>query len=142
MSYLQSRLSTYQKWPIGLSQKPAELAEAGLYYTGGLSLIIFISERHIMDIRMILIGKGDEVICFHCNVMLTSWRQGVKPWEKHAISSSKCGFVKLMKGPRYAVEVCEGKPADAAEKSLDTPEPMEEDGKITGQLKNKMNKSF
>jgi hypothetical protein len=83
---------------------------------------------------MILIGKGDEVICFHCNVMLTSWRQGAKPWEKHAISSSTCGFVKLMKGPRYAVEVCEGKPADAAEADPDTPEPMEEDGEITGQL--------
>jgi len=31
---LNSRYETFKTWPKGLSQKPMELAEAGLYYTG------------------------------------------------------------------------------------------------------------
>jgi hypothetical protein len=34
---LGSRYKTFQTWPRGLPQKPMELAEAGLYYTGRLS---------------------------------------------------------------------------------------------------------
>jgi hypothetical protein len=33
---LDSRIRTYKDWPRGLPQKPADLAEAGLYYTGKL----------------------------------------------------------------------------------------------------------
>ena len=30
-----TRLATFEEWPPGLSQKPQEMAEAGLVYLGG-----------------------------------------------------------------------------------------------------------
>lgn len=34
MATVSARLDTLRNWPIGLTQRPEELAEAGFYYTG------------------------------------------------------------------------------------------------------------
>jgi len=83
-STLESRLATYEDWPVAMKQKPAELAEAGFYY----------------------MGKGDQVVCFHCNGGLKNWVEEDVPWEQHARWYSKCSFLRTVKSPEYIESVC------------------------------------
>lgn len=74
-----ARLRTFAEWPINMKQKPAQLAEAGFFYT----------------------GVGDRVKCFSCGGGLKDWDDNDEPWEQHALWMGKCRYVKLMKGDTY-----------------------------------------
>ncbi|QAT90397.1 IAP-3 [Spodoptera exempta nucleopolyhedrovirus] len=75
-----ARLKSFDKlWPQALSQKPQDLAEAGLFYT----------------------GVGDMVVCFHNNCMLHKWNTNDLPWLEHARWFGSCPFVQKMKGPDF-----------------------------------------
>jgi len=76
---LASRLATFDEWPPGLSQRPQEMAEAGLIY----------------------LGLSDQVKCFYCDGGLREWRDGDDPWQEHAGWFPKCGFVRLVRGSQY-----------------------------------------
>lgn len=80
---LESRLATFDNWPKSLKQKPAELAEAGFYYT----------------------GVGDQTLCFYCGGGLKDWEEDDQPWEQHALWFSKCMFVILKKGVDFIEKV-------------------------------------
>uniref|UniRef100_V5GHQ7 Apoptosis inhibitor IAP n=1 Tax=Anoplophora glabripennis TaxID=217634 RepID=V5GHQ7_ANOGL len=80
---VESRLTTFENWPKSLKQKPAELAEAGFYYT----------------------GVGDQTLCFYCGGGLRDWEEDDDPWEQHALWFSKCIFVILKKGVDYIEKV-------------------------------------
>lgn len=69
----ESRLKTFEDWPVQMSQKPEELAEAGFYYT----------------------GRGDRVLCFHCGLGLKDWRCGDDVWTQHAFFYAKCEFYQV-----------------------------------------------
>lgn len=49
-----NRLLSFTEWPRSMKQKPAELADAGFFYT----------------------GKGDQTLCFHCGGGLKDWEVG------------------------------------------------------------------
>lgn len=74
-----SRLRSFDTWPIGLSQKPQEMAEAGFFYT----------------------GKSDKVICYYCNGRLKDWTPEDQPWVVHARFFKFCTHVLVMKGEEY-----------------------------------------
>ncbi|XP_057672920.1 death-associated inhibitor of apoptosis 1-like [Diorhabda carinulata] len=78
-----SRLATFQEWPRSIKQRPANLAEAGFYYT----------------------GAGDQTLCFYCGGGLKDWEENDDPWEQHALWFSKCVYVNLKKGKDYIDEV-------------------------------------
>lgn len=79
---LDARLKTFQTWPPGLSQKPKDLAEAGLYYT----------------------GVSDEVKCFHCDGGLKGWEPNDNPWIEHAKWYPYCRHIILLKGRSFTEE--------------------------------------
>lgn len=81
----ESRFATFQKWPKAIKQRPADLAEAGFYYT----------------------GVGDQTLCFHCGGGLKDWEEDDDPWEQHALWFSKCVFLNLKKGPEFVKKVKE-----------------------------------
>ncbi|XP_023296097.1 death-associated inhibitor of apoptosis 1 [Lucilia cuprina] len=74
-----ARLRTFAEWPRNMKQKPAQLAEAGFFYT----------------------GVGDRVKCFSCGGGLKDWDENDEPWEQHALWMGKCRYVKLIKGDTY-----------------------------------------
>lgn len=74
-----ARLRTFNEWPRNMKQKPAQLAEAGFFYT----------------------GVGDRVKCFSCGGGLKDWDDNDEPWEQHALWMGKCRYVKLVKGDNY-----------------------------------------
>lgn len=80
---LESRLATFENWPKSLKQKPADLAEAGFYYT----------------------GVGDQTLCFHCGGGLKDWEENDDPWEQHALWFSKCIYLNLKKGDKFIEKV-------------------------------------
>ncbi|AER41437.1 Iap-3 [Epinotia aporema granulovirus] len=79
----QVRLLTFKDWPKSIKQKPKQLAEAGLYYT----------------------GRGDMTKCFYCDGGLKDWEENDIPWEQHARWFDKCAYVKLVKGEEYVQKV-------------------------------------
>lgn len=85
----ESRLQSFEDWPVAIKQKPAELAEAGFYY----------------------FGKGDQVVCFHCNGGLKNWLEEDDPWEQHARWFSKCCYLNTHKSLEYIEKVCNKLPA-------------------------------
>lgn len=78
-----ARLRTFAEWPRHMKQKPAQLAEAGFFYT----------------------GVGDRVKCFSCGGGLKDWDENDEPWEQHALWMNKCRYVKLIKGDSYVEAV-------------------------------------
>lgn len=80
---LDTRLETFQKWPKAIKQRPAQLAEAGFFYT----------------------GTGDQTLCFYCGGGLKDWLESDDPWEQHALWFSKCAYVNLKKGPDFIAKV-------------------------------------
>lgn len=87
MTLITDRRLTFDvnKWPIGLKQKPDDLAEAGFYYE----------------------GKGDIVICYHCGLKLNSWISDDEPWEEHVKGNPNCQFTIIMKGFEFISKICE-----------------------------------
>lgn len=79
----ESRLATFHNWPRSMKQRPADLAEAGFYYT----------------------GAGDQTLCFYCGGGLKDWEENDDPWEQHGLWFSKCVFVNLKKGKDFIEEV-------------------------------------
>lgn len=77
------RIKSFEDWPRTIKQKPAQLSDAGFFYT----------------------GKGDRVICFSCGGGLKDWEESDDPWEQHATWYSKCEYLKLMKGDLYVKQV-------------------------------------
>lgn len=76
---LDSRLKSYENWPISLSQKPQDLSKAGFYYT----------------------GLGDEVKCYHCNGTINMWEKGKDPLKEHIKRFPDCHYINLLKGSEY-----------------------------------------
>lgn len=80
------RLLSFENWPVGIKQRPKELAEAGFFYT----------------------GQGDRVVCFSCNGGLYHWEEQDVPWEQHAKWYSDCDYVRLVKGQTFINTVVSG----------------------------------
>ena len=76
---LNERLETFKTWPIGLTQTPLSLAQAGFYYT----------------------NVGDRVKCYHCDTGLINWLPGDCPWSLHARWGPHCIHLLLIKGQQY-----------------------------------------
>lgn len=79
----EQRLETFDNWPKGFKQRPAQLAEAGFFYT----------------------GVGDQTLCFSCGGGLKDWEEKDDPWEQHALWFSKCTYVNLKKGTDFVAKV-------------------------------------
>jgi len=77
----QTRFKSFKEknWPIGLTQTPEQLANAGFYY----------------------LGKGDQVLCFYCEGGLQNWDSNDDPWEEHAKHFPRCGFLNETKSPDF-----------------------------------------
>lgn len=73
------RLETYVDWPIGLKQKPDELADSGFFYT----------------------QYSDKVTCFSCGITISQWEETDEVWEEHAFWSNNCNYLKLRKEPEF-----------------------------------------
>lgn len=109
------RIESFDDWPKTMRQKPQELSDAGLYYT----------------------GKGDKVCCFCCGGGLKDWELNDDPWEQHTMWFGNCEYVKLVKGPDYIKKMAEkkkeiiGKPCDtpstSSQSSSSSPTPPSED---------------
>ncbi|XP_044740157.1 baculoviral IAP repeat-containing protein 3-like [Chrysoperla carnea] len=84
----ESRIATFKEWPRVMKQKPAELAEAGFFYT----------------------GRGDQTTCFHCGLGLKDWEENDDPWEQHARWFSKCTHVLLNKGQEFVQQIVSKQP--------------------------------
>lgn len=70
----QSRLNSFETWPIGIKQKPHELAAAGFFYS----------------------GQSDMVICFSCGLYLNQWESNDNPWVEHKKWLTKeCNYLNL-----------------------------------------------
>lgn len=78
-----SRLRTFDSWPISLRLKPNVLSEAGFFYT----------------------GKGDQTLCFRCGGGLKHWEETDDPWTEHARWFSSCPYVGLVKGQEFINQV-------------------------------------
>lgn len=76
---VDARLKTFETWPLGLPQKPEDLADAGLYYS----------------------GVRDEVKCFHCDGGLRGWEAEDDPWIEHAKWYPHCQYLVLLKGRSF-----------------------------------------
>ena len=66
---------TINGWPPGLSQKPHDLAEAGLFYE----------------------GKRDLTICYFCGGGIHKWESKDIPLREHAQHYPDCGYVKMFR---------------------------------------------
>ena len=62
-------------WPVGISQNPNALAEAGFFYT----------------------GFADKVDCYYCGGGVGQWLPSDNPMTEHIRLFSKCTYVALMK---------------------------------------------
>ncbi|KAL8562474.1 hypothetical protein ACOMHN_008618 [Nucella lapillus] len=87
MAVEPERLATFVSWPAQMKQKPAVLAQAGLYY----------------------IGDGDKVKCFHCDVLLYNWEPEDDPYEEHARWFPDCQYLRLVKGENFVEDVKNGR---------------------------------
>ncbi|KAH3806752.1 uncharacterized protein LOC127834837 isoform X2 [Dreissena polymorpha] len=76
---LSSRIDTFINWPPHLSQRPQQLAEAGLYYT----------------------GIDDHCRCFACDGGLRKWESGDDPWIEHCRWFPACPYAREIKGDEF-----------------------------------------
>lgn len=79
----ESRMSSFESWPITFYIQPRALSEAGFFYT----------------------GRGDQTVCFQCSGGLRDWEENDDPWVEHARWFSSCPYVKLVKGQEFIHEV-------------------------------------
>ncbi|XP_065340490.1 baculoviral IAP repeat-containing protein 7-B-like [Cloeon dipterum] len=84
---LKSRLDSFSGfWPKNLRQNPHDLACAGFFYT----------------------GRGDRVICFHCNLGLKDWDPNDDPFIQHCKWNSNCQYLLMRKGHTFIKNVLHG----------------------------------
>ncbi|XP_052241575.1 uncharacterized protein LOC127851748 isoform X2 [Dreissena polymorpha] len=76
---LSARLDTFTNWPQYLSQRPQQLAEAGMYYT----------------------GVDDHCRCFACDGGLRKWEPGDDPWIEHCRWFPACPYAREVKGDEF-----------------------------------------
>ncbi|WAR09103.1 PIAP-like protein [Mya arenaria] len=76
---MASRLSSYKAWPASAVQRPYQLAEAGLFYT----------------------GREDHVRCFACDGGLRRWDPEDDPWIEHCKWFPACPYARGQKGDEY-----------------------------------------
>lgn len=62
-----ARIYSFRNWKLKFLD-PLDLANAGFYYT----------------------GHGDYTKCFSCNVTLSGWQPGDRPWEEHYRVQKNC----------------------------------------------------
>ncbi|XP_013394141.1 baculoviral IAP repeat-containing protein 3-like [Lingula anatina] len=63
------RLLSFKTWPsVSSSAHPTRLARAGFYY----------------------MGRGEEVRCYSCNVLIKDWKLGDNPFQRHSALSPHC----------------------------------------------------
>ncbi|XP_052238132.1 putative inhibitor of apoptosis isoform X3 [Dreissena polymorpha] len=75
----ESRFGTFTHWPQHLSQRPKELADAGMYYT----------------------GVDDHCRCFACDGGLRHWEPGDDPWIEHCRWFPACAYAREVKGDEF-----------------------------------------
>ncbi|CAK1600382.1 unnamed protein product [Parnassius mnemosyne] len=80
-SIISERLNSFTLWPKSLKQTPAQLADAGFFYT----------------------GCGDRVTCFCCGGVLQDWDSDDDPWDQHAKWFAQCDYVRLVNGRGYVL---------------------------------------
>jgi len=78
-SSYQDRLSTFEGWPALQTPTKELMAEAGFFRT----------------------YKNDHVLCFHCGIGLSDWKDDEDPWMKHALWTNECAYVVEKKGINY-----------------------------------------
>lgn len=59
-----------------------------------------------VNVFFLLLGKGDQTLCFHCGGGLKNWEEDDDPWEQHALWFSRCNFLILKKSPEFVRKVC------------------------------------
>ncbi|KAH3736359.1 hypothetical protein DPMN_042922 [Dreissena polymorpha] len=96
---LQSRLDTFTNWPSHVTQRPQELAEAGLYYT----------------------GIDDHCRCFACDGGLRKWEHGDDPWIEHCRWFPACPYAREVKG-RDFIDLIQLSADQAAEENASAPQ--------------------
>lgn len=79
MTLKTERLKTFDKWPVGIKQRPNELVSAGFFYT----------------------GRSDMTLCFFCGIEAKQWVDSDDPWMKHIILNNQCQYVLITKGVEY-----------------------------------------
>ncbi|XP_040469965.1 E3 ubiquitin-protein ligase XIAP isoform X1 [Falco naumanni] len=67
----ETRLKSFDSWPLDAQLTPKELANAGFYYT----------------------GVGDQVACFCCGGKLKKWEPSDRAWSEHKRHFPNCFFV-------------------------------------------------
>ena len=79
------RLNTFMShnWPVGLTQTPQAVAEAGFFYT----------------------GKSDQVYCYQCGGGIYKWIPGEDPWIEHAKFYPTCEYLLLVKSKNFVENV-------------------------------------
>ena len=79
LSLHSERLNTFNSWPVGIKQRPDELAAAGFYYT----------------------GCGDELFCFSCGSKMCQLEPDADPWVEHKKilkrSNKNCAYLNSKK---------------------------------------------
>lgn len=78
-----ARLNSFESWPKDMTQKPADMADAGFFYT----------------------KQNDKVICYFCGGGVKDWTPGDIPWEEHARFFQSCPYVLIIKGEEYIHEI-------------------------------------
>lgn len=79
-----TRLKTFASWPEGKTPTPAALAEAGFFKAP---------------------VPGDKVACYVCGCYLRDWDPNDIPWEEHALWSTNCKLVYMVKGEEFVQRV-------------------------------------
>jgi hypothetical protein len=75
MNTYESRLKSFETWPVSNVQNPASLSSCGYYY----------------------FGESDRVACFYCGTGAHEWLSDDNPWVEHAIHSNKCTYLLINK---------------------------------------------
>ncbi|XP_052080097.1 baculoviral IAP repeat-containing protein 7-like isoform X2 [Mytilus californianus] len=108
-----TRLSSFDNWPLYLSQTPEELINAGFFYT----------------------GTEDHCRCFFCGGGLRRWEEGDLPWTEHARWYPKCPFIIQCKGEKFIEDVHQGKNPEIAENDAEK-EPKQSPSGLNGYTNN------
>jgi len=45
--------------------------------------------------------KNHHVLCFHCGIGLSDWKDEDDPWMKHALWTNECAYLVEKKGVNY-----------------------------------------
>lgn len=78
---IKTRLKSFVNWP-NRGQNPETLSEAGFFYT----------------------GRNDRIVCFCCSIGLKEWQSEDDAWKEHAIWSTKCDYLKFIKGSKFIIK--------------------------------------